>query len=96
MIFIKVLITLSIIGAILHTAFMWKLSKLAKSTQLTTRLLFLSSSCQVIYIIGIGIPGISQLIFREWIFGWIACRIFLSLKTITSGLCINVTGAVLN
>merc|ERR1711892_1325316 len=90
-----VLITLSTIGAILHVAFMWKLVKLAKSTQLTTRLLWLSSSCQVIYIMGIGIPGITQLIFEEWIFGWIACRVFLSLKTITSGLCINVTAAII-
>ena len=85
-----VLCILSIVGAILHSLFMWRLWRM-KNT-LTLRLLWLSSTFQVFYIFAIGIPGISHLIFREWIFGFTACKAFLSLKTISSGVCINVTG----
>ena len=57
-----------------------------------TSAVWLSSTFQVFYIFAIGIPGISHLVFREWIFGFAACKAFLSLKTISSGVCINVTG----
>jgi len=90
---ILVLCILSIVGAILHGLFMWNLWKM-KNT-LTLRLLWLSSTFQVFYIFAIGIPGISHLIFREWIFGFAACKAFLSLKTISSGVCINVTVAII-
>ena len=108
----KVLTTLSLLAGSLHIQVLWKFCRL-KDMTLTVRLLVLSSACQMVYIIGIGTPGILHLIFEEWRFGWTACKgkltlygiilvvptlystlekMFLSIKTMSSGICINTTG----
>lgn len=86
---------LAVIGTILHLILIKSLLSLDKSWTLTHKLIILSSAFQTIYLTVIAIPELIHLATQEWSYGNLACKIYSTMKMISSGISINSTVVII-